>query len=197
MCHYREMNERSLPKGLKNKAFSTHEALELGLTKYDLGRFLQSEQIVKISRGYYQHQEESNLDVEGLFETAVLRAGSPACICLLSALTHYGLTDLLGKKTWVMVPAHQRRYYPDIRLLRVRKPHWNVGIEKNSKYWITNIERTLVDCIVYKRFIGINTGIDALRRSLTDKKTSLDKIFQMSKKLYVDHRILPYIEALS
>lgn len=196
-CQYWEMYKLTVPKSLENKAFRTEEAYALGLTKYDLRNLIQSGQITKISRGYYQHQEDSTLDEENIFETALIRAGSPSCICLISALAHYGLTDLLGKKIWIMVPAHQRRYYADIRLLRVRSPHWNIGIEKSSKYWITNVERTLVDCLVYKRLIGTNTGIEGIRRSLNEKKSSLDKIFEMSKKLKVDHRILPYIEALA
>lgn len=191
------MTKLALPKQLENKAFSTDEAYSVGLTKYDLHNLIHSGQIIKISRGYYQHQKASNLDEESLFETALIRAGRPSCICLISALAHYGLTDLIGKKTWIMVPAQQRRYYPDIRLLRVRSPYWEIGVEKGSKYWITNVERTLVDSLVYKRLIGTNTGIEGIRRALKQKTTSLDKIFEMSKKLKVDHRILPYIEALT
>lgn len=191
------MKGRSLPKSLENRAFTSTEAAALGLTKYDLKKLLNDGIITRISRGYYQHQEGPSLDEESLFESAAIRAGSPSCICLVSALAHYGLTDLLGKKIWVMVPFEQRRYYSDIRLFRVRSPQWNIGIEKRKNYWITNVDRTLVDSLVYKRIVGTNVGIEAIRRALKEKKTTLNNIFEMSKKLNVDHRILPYIEALT
>jgi predicted transcriptional regulator of viral defense system len=191
------MSKLVVPRALEKKAFSTNEAYELGLSKYDLRRLLDSGQITKISRGYYQHEEEFSLDEESLFENAILRAGKPACICLVSALAHYGITDLIGKRIWVMVPADRRRSYPDIRLLRVRSPHWDVGIDKQSKYWITTVERTLVDCLVYRRLVGTNTGVEAIRRYLKERQSSLEKVYEMGKKLSVDHRILPYIEALA
>jgi predicted transcriptional regulator of viral defense system len=191
------MRKLYLPKQLENKAFSTQDAYSLGLTKYDLLKFVESGQISKISRGYYQHEEEPSLDEEGLFETASLRVGQPSSVCLVSALVHYGLTDLIGRQTWLMVPASRRRKYPDIRLIRVRSPQWEIGIEKRKKYWITNIERTLVECLSYKRLLGPNTGIEGIKRALSEKKSNLNSIYEMSKKLEVSHRILPYIEALS
>jgi predicted transcriptional regulator of viral defense system len=185
----------NLPKILKNRAFKTGEAISNGLSKYDLQQMVHTGQIEKISRGFFLHHQGSEIKEEVIFKTAAIRVGTPSSICLVSALAHYDLTDLIGKKVWIMVPSQTKRSYNDIRLLRVRSPHWKIGIKKESHYWITDIDRTLVDCLVYKKIIGTNIAIQAIRRALEGKKTTLDNIFKMSKKLQVDHRILPYIEA--
>ncbi len=191
------MGHRILPKVLTNRTFSTNDAYALGLSKHYLKKLLDCGEISKITRGYYKHETEEIFHEESRFESASVRVGKPACICLVSALIHYELTDLIGKKVWIMVPHSLRRHYSDLRIVRVRSPQWDIGISKNPKYWITDLDRTLVEGLIYKRLIGINTGIEALRRAITAKKTSLGKVYEMSKKLKVDHRILPYIEAHS
>jgi predicted transcriptional regulator of viral defense system len=191
------MSIKAFPKALESKAFSTQDAYALGLTKYNLKKLLVSGKISKISRGYYQHEEVASLDEESLFENAFLRTGKPSTISLVSALVHYGLTDLIGKQIWIMVPATTRRQYPDIRLVRVRTPEWEIGITKGQRYWITNIERTLIDCLIYKRLVGTSTAIEGIKRALEEKKSNLNRIYHMSKKLKVDLRVLPYIEALT
>ena len=191
------MTQRVFPKDLENKVFSTHEAYRQGLTKYDLHQFLKNEEISKIAHGYYQHERELGLDEENIFESAWIRAGNPACVCLISALAHYGLTDLIGKKVWVMVPDSRRRNYSDLKLLRVRSPQWNIGIKKNPRYWITNLERTLVDSFIYKHQIGVQIALQGVRKAIQRKKSNLDKIFEMGKALGVKHKILPYLEALA
>lgn len=197
LCQIREMCARRLPKAFEIKLFSTKEALAAGLTKYDLLELIKTDQLIKISRGYYQNPEHFSLDSDDLFEKAVLQVGKPCCICLVSALNYYDLTDLLGKKTWVIVPVHLRRRSTELRVVRMRKPNWNIGITKEPKFWITDIDRTLVECLIYERLIGINTGMEAIKRALKEKKTSLNNIYSMGKKLGVSHRIMAYMKALS
>ena len=110
------------------KAFSLKEAQSAGFSRYDLRMLFDRGLIERISRGYYQAVGEDLTDDE-LFRSATKRVGKPSAICLLSALSFYGLTDTIAKKTWVMVPLTKRTSFSDLRLFRARNPLWNIGID--------------------------------------------------------------------
>ena len=96
-----------------------------------------------------------------------------------------------------MVSAKTRTASKNIRLYRTRDPRWKIGITAQDGYSITNIERTLVDALTSKAVLPVRIGLDALKRAVSEKLTSISKIIEMSKSLGVRHRILPYVEALS
>jgi hypothetical protein len=54
-----------------------------------------------------------------------------------------------------------------------------------------------VDCLVYKKIVGTNLAISAIKSAIREKKTTLSKVAKMSQLLGVEHRIFQYIESLS
>jgi predicted transcriptional regulator of viral defense system len=190
------MTSFKLPKGFLDKAFSLEQARQKGITFYQLRRMIQSGTLERAGRGVYQ-RTRTDFSEDYAFEAASVRIGSPNAVCLLSALAHYKLTDAIPKKTWLMVEASKRTKHRDLRLLRTRNPMWNIGIQKKRRYWITSLERTLVDAIVYRQLIGTNLCVEALRRAVKNNGANLGKLIDMGKKLGVAHRIRPYIEALA
>ncbi len=176
--------------------FSTKEAARKGLTFYDLRKMVENGAVHKIARGLYQAAEADFSDEEA-YTAASLQIGSPNAICLVSALAHYQLADAIPKRVWMMVDASKRTKYRNIRLLRTRNPRWNIGIEKKEGYWITSLERTLVDAIIYRRLIGTNVAMEALRKANKNSPATLGRLVDMAKKLKVYHRIQPYLEALA
>lgn len=189
-------NPLKLPKILQNKPFTTQKALGHGLTKKDLIALLEKEVIERLARGIYQNAD-LDLAEEEQYRLATLIVGRPSAVCLLSALSYHHLTDLIPKKTWIMVPLQKRTQHASLRLLRTKNPHWGIGILKEGGYSITNLERTIVECLVNKKLLGTPTGVEALREALKEKKTTLSKIWDMAIRLKVGHRIIAYIEALA
>lgn len=185
-----------LPAELKKKPFTLGQAVKRGVSRYLLKKLLAEGVIEQLVRGVYR-VSKGDISDEDQFRAATLRVGSPSAVCLVSALFHYQLTDTIPKKTWIMVPISKRTIYRDLRLLRTRNPEWNVCVEKRDGYAITTVERTIVDCLNYRAKIGTQIGIEALRRAISSKKTTLGKIMDMAVKLGLVHRIRPYIEALS
>lgn len=118
----------NLPSRLKKAPFTFKEALAAGLTQYRLKLLLSSEEIERIERGLYTaaYQEPSE---ETLFVRATKRVGTPAVVCLLSALTHYELTDAIPKQVWLMVPKEKRVKSALIKLYRARDPMWRLSHE--------------------------------------------------------------------
>lgn len=151
----------------------------------------------RVSRGVYQVGDIEEESEENQYRVATIRCGLPSCICLLSALEHYKVTDQIPKKTWVLVPDSKRIRSYNLKLVRSRNPQWEIGVRKEKGYWITTLVRTLVDCLIYKRMIGPQIAIDAIKKAVVQKKVKLGDVYDMAKKMGVAHRIHSYIEALS
>ncbi len=185
-----------LPQSLKSYPFSFREAKDVGFTFYELKKLIQAGVIEQVARGIYR-VPQPDYSEEDQFRVATLQVGSPSAICLVSALSFYGITDVIAKRVWLLVPNSKRIKAKDVRLIRARDPLWDVEITQHVGYCVTSLERTLAESLVYSRMIGGQTGIQSLKQAIQEKKTSLSKVFDVAVKLKVNHRILPYIEALA
>ena len=190
------MSKTRIPSELKGRMFSTKEATRKGLTFYALRKMIEKGVVHKIARGLYQAAQADFSEGES-FTAASLQIGTPNAICLVSALVYYQLADVIPKKVWMMVDASKRTKYRSIRLLRTRNPRWTIGIDKKKGYWVTSLERTLVDAIIYRNLIGTNVAMEALRKANRNSTVTLGRLVDMGKKLKAYHRIQPYLEALA
>ncbi len=187
---------RRLESRFANVPFSSDDLSRLGVTHAELNDLIEKESVFRLGRGIYV-LSGIDLSNEVQFQAATMRIDGPSAVCLASALWYYNITDHIPKKVWLMVPESKHTAHKDIRLLRSRNPQWKIGIEKYKGFAITSLERTLVDSICLKKIIGVQIGVDALKTSLKDKKTNLDKVLRMAISLGVDHRIRNYIEVLA
>ena len=185
-----------LLENLANKPFTPLQAEEKGLTRHQLRALVSEGSVEQLARGIYR-VAQADISEEDQFRVASLRVGKPSAVCLVSALAHYHLTDTIPKKTWIMVPISKRTTARDLKVFRTRNPDWEIGVEERDGYAITSLERTIVDCLTYRARVGARIGIEGLRRAIENKVTTLGKIMDMAVKLKSDHRIRPYIEALS
>lgn len=185
-----------IPEKLSDKPFTLRQANELGVNRYRLKWLISKGVVERLTRGVYR-VSKGDVSDEDQFRIATLRVAKPSAICLISALAHYNLTDLIPKKTWIMVPLSKRTIYRDLKVFRTRNPDWQIGIEVQDGYSITTVERTIVDCLSYRAKVGTRVGIEGLRRAIAAKKTTFGKVMDMAVKLGVAHRIRAYIEALS
>lgn len=189
-------NQLKLPHNLKVGLFSTQQAIKNGLSYKNIRHLMENQVITRLARGIYC-QSDHDLSEEDEATLATMIVGRPSAICLLSALSHHQLTDIIPKMTWIMVPDTKRTQHSTLRLFRTNHPLWTVGIQKETQYWVTDIERTIVDCLTQKRVIGTQTAIEALRQAIKDQRTTLDKVLKMAIRLKVENRIITTIEALA
>lgn len=185
-----------VPLQFQNKIFNTNQFIKAGFTFYNLQQLLKAGLIEQSARGIY-YSSGIDLNEEEQFRIATLQLGKPAVICLLSALSFHELTDLIPKQTWIMVPQNKRSKNTKLKLYRAAYPHWNTGIINLDGYRITNIERTIVECLTSRFSLGERPGIEALRKALDKKQTSLQKISTMANKLGAYHRLIQYIKVLT
>ncbi len=185
-----------IPNALKIGNFSRKKAEKYGVNQYRLYRWLDEGVLERIERGIYR-VPTIDYDDQDAFRTATMRLGKKSAVCLLSALVFYNLTDEIPHQTWMMVEQSKRSQHKDLRLIRVLDPKWKIGIESQDGYKITSLERTLIDCLLWKRHLGSMLGLQSLKRALTQKKTTLSKVIDMAAKLNVLGRIQPIIEVLA
>jgi hypothetical protein len=106
----------------------------------------------------------------------------------------YDLTDEIDKETWLWVPIAKRVRNKSIHPVRKAHPQWRTGIDKHEGYWITSIERTLVEALIYPRYIGSLAAHGAIKRAINKKQTDISKIIVMATKLNFFHRIKKVLE---
>jgi predicted transcriptional regulator of viral defense system len=187
-----------LPKKLQNRPFTWAEAKASGQTQYTIQQLLDTGAIERLSRGIYRARTHVDFDEEAQYNVALLRVGQPSAICLISALAYYHLTEVIPKKTWVLVNANKITTQKDIRLWRRRNPDWNVGIKTIDGLAVTSLERTLVECLRNSNLVGgPSLVLNAVRLALEEKKTTMSDLLKMAEKLGAKKKILPYLEALT
>lgn len=187
----------NLPKKLQKRPFTWAEAKAEGITEYTMRNLLQCGAVERLSRGVYRSTAEIDLSEVDQYKSAILRVGQPSAICLISALTYHQLTDIIPKKTWIMVNSGKVRSNNDIRLWRKRQPKWKIGIKTINGVKVTTIERTLVESIGNKNLVGgIGVAMSAVRLALEEKKVTVSGLLKMSEKLGVKNKIVPYLETL-
>lgn len=183
-------------KSFKNVPFTTKEAESLGVSRLDLSNLAQQNKIERITRGLYI-LKDADTSIETQFIEASKILGHPSAVCLESALIYHGLTDERPFETWMMVPETKKSTKEGIRLWRSYRPMWKVGIENKKHFSITNIERTVVDCIAHPTLVGQKTGVAALARYLSSKIGSRELILEIARDLGHEKKVREISKILS
>jgi predicted transcriptional regulator of viral defense system len=189
-------NMTTLPKTLQKGPFTYKQALASGLNLRMVRNLVADGQCYTVAKGVYMPTRVEYNEINQ-FKAATLVVGQPSAICLVSALSVYGLTDVIPRKTWITVPAKKRTQISTLRVLRQSDPRWSIGIEAKDGYMVTSVERTLIESFRYRRMIGSNVAIEALREAIRTKRTTPSKVLDMAKKMKVVHLMLPYLEVMA
>lgn len=183
----------NIPKKLKNlERFTYQEALAHGLTKRRLEWLVRNGEVHKISRGIYGISASTSENPS--FGLACKIVGFPSAICLWSALVYYDLTDEIDRKTWIMAPLDRRRSHGNIRIVRLKNPQWDIGILKEKDYWITTLERTIIDSLAYPRFVGTMAATMALKKAIQTKVTNISNLIEIASQLNCLEKVYPRLE---
>jgi predicted transcriptional regulator of viral defense system len=178
-----------------NQIFSLKEAILNGVSHHTIKTLMSSGEIERVERGIYRFTN-SDFSDEQLFQLATKKIDSKSAVALLSALSYYDLTDIIPKAVWLLVPYQKRTISKNIKLYRAQDPKWDIGIISENGFSITSIERSIVDSITHAKVIPVKVGLDALKVALSQKKTKLSKIIDMSVALGVQEKVIPQIEIL-
>jgi predicted transcriptional regulator of viral defense system len=156
----------------------------------------------------------ADADVTELHSLAEVTTRVPrATICLLSALQVHALTTEVPHAVWLMIDSRARTPKldtPAIEVVRAHGPARDHGVEKRKiegvSVPITTPAKTVADCFRYRRHVGLEVALAALReyvarthaRERGSKRVyTIDAVVAAAHADQVYSVLRPYLEALA
>ena len=179
----------------------TAEALRLGIHPGTLYRMRDEGLIEQLSRGVYRLAELPPLDNVDLVTVAL--AIPHGVICLISALAFHRLTTQIPRQVDVACKRGAKRpilQYPPLRLFWYSAASFECGIERHEldsvQVQIYSPEKTIVDCFKYRKRIGLDVVIEALKTYWNERRGSVDQLMEFAAVCRMTKIIRPYIESV-
>jgi len=175
------------------------ELVALGLTRGRLARLVAAGKVVQLARGLYGHPDQMPDDADSL--VLVARQAPKAVVCLLSALQFHGLTTQMPREVWMALEG--RAHCPKVTGMRVNFHRFTgagfrEGIEMHpasgTVLRVYGVTKTVLDCFRMRNHVGLDVAIEALRDALRQRKTTLQELDLLSRKLRIHSVVRPYLE---
>ena len=182
--------------------FRQHEAAGLGVRSRELQRLVDDGTVERVARGLYRLSAAEL--TEHHTRAAVCARVPHAIVCLLTALRVHDLGTQLPRDVWIAIP-HKARTprLPElpVRVVRFSRASLHYGVEKTVfegvPARITSPARTVVDCFRFRRLVGKDVALGALRDALRDRRASADEIWRAAEVCRAKSVVGPVLEALS
>ena len=217
-CPIRTVDNRlhppTFPAGVPNPAppvcgvsarrtfFRQRDAAAVGVHSRALRRLVEDGAVERVTRGLYRVAEAEPTEHYTL--AAVCARVPGAIVCLLSALSVHELTTQVAWQEWIAIP-HKARTprLPGlpVRVVRFSGAALRYGVVNTTfegvPVRITSPARTVVDCFRFRRLVGKDVAIEALRDALRDRKASVDQIWRAADVCRAKSLVGPVLDALT
>ena len=180
----------------------TSKAMRLGIHPRTLYALRDAADLEQVGRGLYRLSKAPPLSSPDLVPIAIRIPR--AVVCLLSALTHHGLTTQVPHAVDIALPS--RAHVPKVDSIPLRvfcypQSSFSAGVEvitvDDVPVEIFSPEKTITDCFKYRNKIGLDIAIEALRayreRTRKPNRAALTKFAQIDR---VQKVMRPYLEAV-
>ena len=161
----------------------TSEFQQAGLHNSYLTTLTDEGRIVRIKPGLYIAYESQT--ASGFFEVQL--ALPSAVVCLASALAHYDLTTYEPPSVQVAIRRGDRTkppIFPSTRQFSfggIRHELGVVGVEVEGRaIRIYDREKTICDCVRFRRTLGQDVVNEAIRNYLQESDTNVDRVMEYS-----------------
>jgi predicted transcriptional regulator of viral defense system len=176
------------------------DATKHGISRYMLYSLLDRGVIERISRGTYRLTDlppVSNPDL-----TTVSLRYPNSVICLISALSFHQITTQIPHEISIAVSRNSRPPsldYPPLHVHRFSDQAYHAGIEEHQidgiPVKVYSPEKTLADSFKFRKQIGMDVVLEALKLYKVRMKFDHQKILEYARLCRVDKIIFPYLEA--
>ena len=181
---------------VRPRDFDAHD-----LPRAYLSRLSQEGVLERLDRGLYQYAD-APLDANQSLAEASKRVPH-GVICLLSALRFHDLSTQMPHQVWLTIGPKARApkvTSPRLRIVRASGKALTEGIEHHRIEGVSvpiyNAAKTVVDCFKYRRLVGLDVAIEALRECRRKRRTTMDEIWRFAELCRVTNVMRPYLEAL-
>lgn len=167
-----------------------------------LARLCKRGVLEQVDRGLYRLVDAHVTELHSLAEVA--KRVPHAVICLLSALQVHELTTEVPHAVWIMIDTHARAPaigYPRVELVRASGNARSHGVEKRTiegvPVRLTTPAKTVADCFRYRKHVGLDVALSALREYLREYRGGIDALTKAARADRIYAFMRPYIEALA
>ncbi|MFH1810550.1 MAG: type IV toxin-antitoxin system AbiEi family antitoxin domain-containing protein [Pseudomonadota bacterium] len=173
-----------------------------GIPRAYLKRLCDRGVLEQVDRGLYRLADSPVSELHSLAEVA--KRVPHAVICLLSALQVHGLTTEVPHAVWVLIDRHARLpkvSYPKLVVVRASGTARSHGVEKRIiegvQVHLTTPSKTVADCFRYRRHVGLDVALAAMRDYLRKHRGGIDALVEAARADRVYPLMRPYLEALA
>ncbi len=174
--------------------FHSTDAYAIGITPTDLKEAADRGELERRMRGVYKKSGTEDLGEWTNYEVLAKGLKNRFAVCLLSALSYYGLTDQILEESWILIDNNSTIHHSRVRFFRSRKPMWNIGIVDVDGILFTSLERTLVECIVHQKKVSPNEAYSALIKAFREKRTTPWDVAKIAAQLGHTMKTKKYLE---
>lgn len=174
---------------------------ELGIPRAYLKRLCDRGLLERVDRGIYRIADAPVSELSALGEVA--KRVPEGIICLLSALQVHGLTTEVPHAVWLLIDRHARMpklTYPKLEVVRASGPARQHGVESRVidgvDVLITTPAKTVADCFRFRRHVGLEVAIAALKDYLAKCAGTVDALVDAARADRICPLLKPYLEAL-
>lgn len=169
----------------------------------DIAKLVEQGKIDKVKAGLYKLPQIDIATNINISFVEVCHAVPKGIIALASALAHYELTTFVPSEIYVAIPLSEkppRIKYPPIRFFYYPVRFYSIGVDEiktsAGTVRIYNKEKTICDMFRYRKKIGENLPLEALKNYLRRKDSNIRKLHQYAVSCRVKTIIVPYIKAM-
>ncbi len=179
----------------------TSEAIRLGIHPRTLYQMRDQKILEPLAKGVYRLAEFPDFSEPDL--VLVSKKIPHGVICLISALSYYEMTTQNPHFVYVAIPIKARKSrldYPPLRYFRYSAKGYNSGISTEIiggyPVKIYNLEKTLADCVKFRKKIGMDIVLEALKMYSRRKSINIDRLFEYARLNRVEKILQPIMETI-
>jgi predicted transcriptional regulator of viral defense system len=177
------------------------KAEKLGIPQHIIYEMLKANILKRESKGLYRLSDMEPLSNPDLIQISLLVPKS--IVCLISALYFHDLTTQIPHQIYIALPRNTKTpkiEYPPLKVFHFTERTYFAGVEEHTidgvKVRIYSREKTITDCFKYRKKLGIDVAVEALKDYMKQPNLNSNDIMKYARINRVEKIIRPYIEAL-
>ena len=173
-----------------------------GIPRRHLAEMQRRGEVQRVARGLYRLRSAPASELETI--AAVSKRIPGAIICLLTALHVHGIGTQAPRDVWIALDRKARK--PQVSGLRVKivrfsGPMLRYAIETRAVLGVTvrltSPARTVVDCFRYRKKIGLDVALEALRDVVRSRRVTAGEIARVAEVCRIQTVISPYLQSMA
>lgn len=167
-----------------------------------LGRLVRAGRLVRHTRGVYA-PADAEISPRHDWELAGLRVPH-GVLCLTTALVFHEIGTQSPRAVWMAIDGkawQPRLAYPPMRFVRFSGAALRHGVlaipSGRATLRVYTAAKTVADCFKYRRKIGLDVAVEALREGWRARKFTLPELAAAARVCRVARVMQPYLEMLA